>query len=132
NRHIQVVLDLLFDRTRAVPVCERKAAVDLGLGSVPRREEIVKLLLRIDYSRVRVSELGRTSQQIALDRLQDAGRLPDQFSGPNEFLHFHGLIATADRYFSGLQIARAKLDAQRHAFLDPVPILHPATEIAAI
>ncbi len=53
-------------------------------------------------------------------------------SGQEDFFAFAPSIAAGDGDVAALQIARAELDPQRDAFLDPFPVFHSAAEIALI
>ena len=87
NRHLQVVLDSLFDLARAVPVREGKAAVDFRLVGILGREEIVKLFLRIDHASMSVAKLfwhGRRDSA-GWNRGAHGARLTNSATGRNSF-----------------------------------------------
>ena len=63
---------------RAVPMGERKAAVDFRLGGILRREEIVELFLRVDHAGVRIAESKGAIEKSLLDRVEQPGCLPNE------------------------------------------------------
>ena len=99
NRDFQVVLDLLFDFARAVPMRERKATVDLRLGGILRREEVVEFFLRIDHARVarRETACARSSRFCWMESSSSAARL-DELRDRQKLFRFDRLIAPAHRH----------------------------------
>src|SRR5207247_4955334 len=55
-----------------------------------------------------------------------------EFVPPHRLLVLHGLIAPAHCDRTVLEITRPDLNSQRYTFLDPLPILNSAAEIAPI
>ena len=84
NRDLQVILDLFLDRAAAIPMSERKAAVDFRLGRILRREEIVELFFRVDDARVRIAEGEGAVEKILLDRVEQLGCLPNEINTRQE------------------------------------------------
>ena len=81
---------------------------------------------------IRVAELRRARIERVLNRDEDFWSARSEFVHPHRVLVLRRLIAPAhcDRVL--FEVARPDLDAHRHAFLNPFPILGSAAEIAPI
>src|SRR5438046_6746085 len=106
NGNFEIALDLFFDLTRAVPVCQGKATMNFGFLGIRRSKEIVEFLFGIDYQGVIVAEFCREIVKIFLNRRENFRRAPHEFLNWYRFFRFYPSIAPA--YFDGifLQIAR--------------------------
>ena len=91
---------------------------------------------------VRVAKSEGAIEKILLNGIEQVGSSPNEFRTREERFgrRFAGIsepgyseaVAAADGDLAALEIARAELDPQGHAFLDPFPVLHAAAEIALV
>ena len=73
NGDLQIVLDLFLDGSTAVPMGERKAAVNFRLRQILRGEEVVEFFLRIDDAGVLVAKSESAIVKILLDGIEQVG-----------------------------------------------------------
>src|ERR1043166_978860 len=68
DRYLEAALVLFLNGARAVPMRERKPAVDFRLGGILWREEFVEFLFAVNLARMPVTELSCAREQVLLDR----------------------------------------------------------------
>ena len=67
-----------------------------------------------------------------LDGFQQGRGLLDQGVCAQEFFFLGAAVAAGDSDRAVLEVARAEFDADRRAFLDPIPTLRPAADVAPV
>src|SRR5471032_350028 len=111
---------------------QRKAAVDLWFRGILRCEEVVEFFFRVDDASVRVAEGESAVEEVLLDSVEQGSRAMHEFRHRLKSFFFRSAIAPANRDIAALAIAGTELDAQRHAFFDPLPTLYSAAKVSLI
>src|SRR5690606_23774866 len=131
----QVVLDLLLELDLAAEMRQREPRMNRRrhvLRDALRSEELVELLLAVDPVCVLIAERLCPLEQRVLNRLQRRSERRDEFAACDGLLVLRCTIAPTGEDRILLDIARADLEPDGHAFLDPVPDLLPAALIALV
>src|SRR5262249_16235750 len=113
-------------------VRERKAAVDFRFRRIFRDEEIIKVFLRIYLVCVRVPEFFCTRIERVLNRGKNLWSARSEVVHSHRLLVLHRLITPAHCYRIFLKMTGTDLNWERQGFLNPIPILDAASEIAPI
>ncbi len=109
-----------------------EAAVDLRFLGVFGGEEGVELLARLHVAGVCVAGFQRAGVKGVLDRLQNVHDPARHLRRREKFLLLVRAVAAGERDAPLLQIARADFDPHGDPFLDPLPVLDAAAEVALV
>ncbi len=110
----------------------REPAVDFGLLRVLGSEEFVELVLGVDDAGV-FGPIGFGSfKQRTLDFVQDPGDGFDELGALDALFFLVRFVSASHEHGIVRHVARADLDADGHAFLDPRPELVAALDVAVV
>ena len=96
DRHLQLFLDLRLNLGATIPMSQCKAAMNLRLFWILRREVGVELFLGIDLDGVLLSEGQSTIEEVLLNLGEYVGKTHSQRIGREEFLLLRTFIPAGD------------------------------------